>query len=102
MSSEDITEASSQSNEPTTGRRFKSYRLNGEYEKTWLGDPALKKTRLNNIIVGCCILLGWIGAGLAIFFLTWPYRPEPVSLPELKRGIVMCMVFSHIIVLHGL
>jgi hypothetical protein len=84
MSSEDITEASSQAQEPetepTTGRRFKSYRLNGEYEKSWLGDPALKKTRLNNIIVGFCILLGWAGAGVAIFFICWPYRPEPYCM----------------------
>lgn len=80
MSSEDITDASSQSQEPTTGRRFKSYRLNGEYEKPWLADPALKKTRLNNIIVGCCIFLGWAGAALAIFFLAWPYRPEPYCM----------------------
>ncbi|KAI9149182.1 Beta-1,3-glucan-binding protein [Paramyrothecium foliicola] len=80
ISSEDITEASSQSHEPTTGRRFVSYRLQGEYEKPWLADPALKKTRLNNIIVGSLILLGFAGAGVAIFFMSWPYRPEPYCL----------------------
>lgn len=68
------------SSEPSTGRRFKSYRLKGEYEKPWITDPDLKKTRLNNIIVGCLILLGFIGAGLAIFFMSWPYRPQPYCL----------------------
>jgi beta-glucanase (GH16 family) len=75
-SDEDVASPSAQDHEPsTTGRRFVSYRLKGEYEKPWLSDPALKKTRVNNFIVGSLILLGFAGAGVAIFLLSWPYRP---------------------------
>ncbi|GJN75263.1 hypothetical protein PLICBS_009360 [Purpureocillium lilacinum] len=54
--------------------RFKSYRLRGEYEKPWLADPAMKKTRWNNYIVWAWLALGVIGAGVICFFLVWPYR----------------------------
>lgn len=55
--------------------KFKSYRLRGAYEKPWLKDPDVKKTRWNNVIVGTWILLGFIGAGVIAFFSAWPYRP---------------------------
>ncbi|KAK2740536.1 hypothetical protein FQN57_006039 [Myotisia sp. PD_48] len=42
-------------------RQFKSYRLNGEYERTWLDDKRLKKTR-----VGKYIIWGFVVAGLAL------------------------------------
>jgi hypothetical protein len=42
-------------------RQFKSYRLNGEYERTWIGDKRLKKTRVGNYIIWAMI-----GAGIAI------------------------------------
>jgi len=54
--------------------KFKSYRLRGEYEKPWLGDPALKKTRWNNWIVGVFMLLGLGGAGAIAFLTVWPFR----------------------------
>ncbi|OAQ64399.2 secreted glucosidase [Pochonia chlamydosporia 170] len=55
-------------------RRFKSYRLRGDFEKPWLSDPAMKKTKWNNWIVRSFILLGFILAGVACFFMVWPYR----------------------------
>lgn len=60
-------------------RRFKSYRLRGEFEKPWLADPAMNKTKWNNWIVRGFILLGLILAGVACVFLVWPYKDGPVS-----------------------
>ncbi|KPM42899.1 hypothetical protein AK830_g3612 [Neonectria ditissima] len=54
--------------------RFKSSLLTGSYEKPWLNDPALKKTRWNNLIVGLSFILGFAGAGAIAFILVWPYR----------------------------
>lgn len=64
--------------------RFKSYRLRGEYEKPWLVDPAMKKTRWNNYIVWAWLALGVIGSGVICFFLVWPYRNLDVSVPVLS------------------
>lgn len=60
--------------------KFRSYRLAGEYQKPWLTDPGMKKTRWNNLIVGVFILLGFAGAGVICFFTVWPYREEPHCL----------------------
>ncbi|PHH64984.1 hypothetical protein CDD81_3621 [Ophiocordyceps australis] len=60
--------------------KFKSYRLRGPYEKPWLSDPAMKKTRWNNIIVSALILLGVIGAGVICFFTVAPYQNLPYCL----------------------
>ncbi|EGE05576.1 glycosyl hydrolase [Trichophyton equinum CBS 127.97] len=53
----------SQPSDRQPGRRqqFKSYRLNGEYERPWLGDSRLKRSR-----VGSYIIWGFIGLGLAL------------------------------------
>lgn len=64
---------------PSGKHKFKSYRLRGEYEKPWINDPAMKKTRWNNLIVGLFILLGFAGAGAICFVTVWPYRPADVS-----------------------
>ncbi|KAK9445042.1 beta-1, 3-glucan binding protein [Metarhizium brunneum] len=61
-------------------RRFKSYRLRGEFEKPWLADPAMNKTKWNNWIVRGFILLGLILAGVACVFLVWPYKDGPYCL----------------------
>ncbi|KHN95758.1 Concanavalin A-like lectin/glucanase [Metarhizium album ARSEF 1941] len=55
-------------------RRFKSYRLRGEFEKPWLSDPAMNKTRWNNWIVRGFILLGLVLSGVTCVLLVWPYR----------------------------
>jgi beta-glucanase (GH16 family) len=54
--------------------RFKSYRLKGEYEKPWLTDPALKKTRWNNIIVSTFVLLGFAAAAAICYITIIPYQ----------------------------
>lgn len=56
--------------------RFKSYRLKGEYEKPWLKDPAMKKTRWNNVIVGIFIFLGFAAGGVVCYFTAIPYVQE--------------------------
>ncbi|EEQ35864.1 glycosyl hydrolase family protein [Microsporum canis CBS 113480] len=47
--------------QPARRQQFKSYRLNGEYERPWLGDSRLKRSR-----VGSYIIWGFVGLGLAI------------------------------------
>lgn len=61
--------------------KFKSYKLKGAYEKPWLKDPAMKKTKWNNLIVGLFILAGFAGSGAIAFLTVWPYREGPVSVP---------------------
>lgn len=63
-------------------RKFKSYRLRGEYPKPWLEDKDMKKTRWNNIIVGSLILLGFAGAGVVAFFMSKPYVQKDVCNPR--------------------
>lgn len=63
----------------TSKHRFKSYRLKGEYEKPWLTDPAMKKTKWNNVIVGTFMLLGVAAAGVICWFTVAPYRQGEVS-----------------------
>jgi hypothetical protein len=46
---------------PILKRRFKSYLLTGEYERPWLNDKRLKKSRTGNYIIW-----GFIVAGLAL------------------------------------
>lgn len=46
-------------------RKFVSYRLRGEYEKPWVNDKRLKRTRMGNLIiygfiVGALLLSAWI------------------------------------------
>ncbi|KAG8416144.1 hypothetical protein J3459_013726 [Metarhizium acridum] len=67
-------------------RRFKSYRLHGEFEKPWLADPAMNKTKWNNWIVRGFILLGLVLAGVvACVFLVWPYKDGPTTSPPSTR-----------------
>ncbi|GAB7332675.1 hypothetical protein MBLNU13_g04428t1 [Cladosporium sp. NU13] len=54
-------------------RVFKSNRLQGEYEKPWLQNKAMKATRWNDLIVGLFILGGLAGAGVIGFFTVYPY-----------------------------
>jgi hypothetical protein len=61
-------------------RKFKSYRLRGAYEKPWLADPAIRKTRWNNWIVVGWMLLGFIGAALICFFSVRQYLTGPVCI----------------------
>lgn len=61
-------------------RKFKSYRLRGEYEKPWLADPAMKKTRWNNWIVIAWCLVGLAGAGLICFMGIRQYQTGPFCL----------------------
>jgi len=87
---------------PKGKRRFKSYRLRGPYEKPWLNDPNLNKTRYNNWIVTFFIVTGFILAGLVCFFSVRPYQSGPVRLvgwPLPHGGIHLterqyCLVFE--------
>lgn len=80
--------------------KFKTYRLRGEkMEKPWLTDPAMKRTRWNNLIVGTWILLGFLGSGGVAFWMVWPYRSIDVSTPvpcHIGRadGFQMCLVYE--------
>lgn len=46
---------------PPLKRRFKSYLLTGEYERPWLNDKRLQRTRVNNYII-----YGFLVAGIAV------------------------------------
>ncbi|TQV91063.1 secreted glucosidase [Cordyceps javanica] len=61
-------------------RRFRSYRLRGEYEKPWLGDKDMKKTRWNNVIVGTLALVGIAAAGVVIYFMSRPFVQKDYCL----------------------
>ncbi|KAG6117482.1 hypothetical protein E4U13_001043 [Claviceps humidiphila] len=61
-------------------RRFKSYRLRGPYEKPWLSDPEMKKTKWNDWIVRSFAILGGLLSILACILLVWPYRQVPYCL----------------------
>jgi hypothetical protein len=60
-------------------RKFKSYRLRGDFEKPWLSDPAMDKTKWNNWIVRAFFALGFVLASVACFFMVWPYKEGSVS-----------------------
>ncbi|ATY61835.1 Concanavalin A-like lectin subgroup [Cordyceps militaris] len=60
--------------------RFKSSRLRGDYEKPWLEDKDMRKTRWNNIIIGTLILLGFAAAGVVVFFMSKPYVQKDYCL----------------------
>lgn len=82
--------------------KFKSYRLRGDYEKPWLTDPAMKKTRWNNLIVGIFVLLGFAGAGAICFLTAWPYRERPHCLVyEDDFSTLDSDVWSHEVQLDG-
>ena len=68
-------------------RKFKSYRLRGPYEKPWLSDPAMKKTRWNNWIVMVWVVLGFAGAGVICYLGVRQYKPGPVCPP--RNDVVM-------------
>ena len=78
MSLDDGSSRFSPVSEPSGKHKFKSYRLRGDYEKPWLQDPAMKRTRWNNLIVGLFMLAGLAGAGVICFFMVWPYRAGSV------------------------
>lgn len=61
-------------------RKFKSYRLRGEYDKPWLADPAMKKTRWNDWIVIAWCLVGLAGAGVICFMGIRQYQTGPFCL----------------------
>ncbi len=65
---------------PSRGKhRFTSYRLKGGYEKPWLADARMTKTKWNNVIVALFIVLGFLLAGMICFLMVRPYLPGPVS-----------------------
>ncbi|KAG5923836.1 hypothetical protein E4U42_004824 [Claviceps africana] len=83
-------------------RRFRSYRLRGSYEKPWLSDPDMKKTRWNDWIVRAFILLGFMLAGLSCFLTVWPYRQKPYCLIyEDNFATLDKSVWSHEVQLDG-
>lgn len=45
-------------------RQFKSYRLHGTYERSWLSDKRLKRTRVGNFIIWAFVV---VGLGLSAF-----------------------------------
>lgn len=51
-------------------RRFQSYRLKGPYERPWLTDPRMKKTRWNNWIVRGFFALGIALSGFICYSAT--------------------------------
>ncbi|EEP77314.1 conserved hypothetical protein [Uncinocarpus reesii 1704] len=51
-------------------RQFKSYRLNGEYEKPWLTDKRLQKTRVGNYIIWGFVAVGFALSGYINFSVT--------------------------------
>lgn len=61
-------------------RRFKSFRGRDEYEKPWLADKDMKKTRLNNIIVMTLIGIGIAAAAVIAFFMSKPYVQKDYCL----------------------
>lgn len=66
----------------TTKRPFKSYRLRSAYEKPWLKERDLHKTRRNDWIIYGFLGLGFALAALVIVWMVLPYRPGEVS-PQL-------------------
>jgi hypothetical protein len=75
--------------------RFKSYRLKGEYEKPWLTDPALKKTRWNNIIVSTFVLLGFAAAAAICYITIIPYKQGEVRLPLPHRWVTIASTYTY-------
>ena len=59
-------------------RLFVTYRLKGKYEKPWLTNPKMTKTRYNNWIVYGFISLGFAIAGLVAWMIIRPSLPETV------------------------
>ncbi|KAJ9143842.1 Glycoside hydrolase family 16 protein [Pleurostoma richardsiae] len=87
---------------PKGKRRFKSYRLRGPYEKPWLNDPNLNKTRYNNWIVTFFIVTGFILAGLVCFFSVRPYQSGPYCLVfEDDFKALDTSVWSHMVEIDG-
>lgn len=64
---------------PASKRKFKSSRLREDYPKPWLQEKEMKKTRVNNIIVGTLIFLGFCAAGVIAYFMSKPYIQRDVS-----------------------
>jgi hypothetical protein len=75
---EDTSRYSHSQPETVAKHKFKSYRLRGPYEKPWMSDPAVKKTKWNNWIVWGWIVAGFIGAAAIVFFTIMPYRDGEV------------------------
>lgn len=71
---ESLSDTSSVAPDTTPRYRFRSYRLNGKMEKPWLADKAMKKTRLNNIIVAVLLVAGLVAAGVVAYFLAKPFQ----------------------------
>jgi len=61
-------------------RLFVTYRLKGKYEKPWLTNPKMTKTRYNNWIVYGFISLGFAIAGLVAWMIIRPSLPETLCL----------------------
>lgn len=68
-------------------RQFKSYRLNGEYERPWLGDRRLQKTRVGNYIIWGFVVLGLGLSGYINFSVTQKVSRNEVCLTILNVGI---------------
>ncbi|EAA31490.1 glycoside hydrolase family 16 protein [Neurospora crassa] len=83
-------------------RKFKSYRLRGEYEKPWLADPAMKKTRWNNWIVTAWCLAGFAGAAVLCYTGVKQYQTGPICLVfEDDFKTLDTSVWSHQVTLDG-
>lgn len=51
-------------------RQFKTYKLNGDYERPWLGDKRLKKSRVGNYIIWGFVVVGFALAAFVNFTVT--------------------------------
>jgi hypothetical protein len=60
--------------------KFKSYRLNGNYEQPWRDDPRMKRTRINNWIVRGFMLIGVLVSAYICFSATKTVGKHPVSV----------------------
>lgn len=61
-------------------RRFESYRLREKYERPWLDDPRMKKTRWNNWIVRGFFALGFAFSVFICFTATMEVTKHEVSI----------------------
>ena len=69
-------------------RQFTSYKLNGDYERPWIGDKRLKKSRVGNYIIWGFVVVGLALAAFVNFSVaqkvsqhevTWLKRPFQVE-----------------------
>jgi uncharacterized membrane protein YqhA len=78
----------------TTKRPFKSYRLRGAYEKPWLKDKDVHKTRRNDIIIMVFLAVGFALAAVVIVVMVLPYREANVSKHPLHTSRALDSVLT--------